>query len=214
MDNEVYANTGGQVSKGTPASAIAQFASGGKVAAKKDLGFMAMTYGNVYVAQIASGANMMQTIKAFDEAEKHKGPSLIIAYTPCITHGNYEGMSKVLDEAKAAVNSGYWQLYRYNPALEEVGKNPLTLDFKRPDFGQVRELLVKQSRFANLMKVNAEQAELLYAKAAADAKKNSYGMPECQGITKNLLLVKQKASDKKLRSQFVKKRKKRTPSRS
>ena len=171
MDNEVYANTGGQVSKGTPASAIAQFASGGKVAAKKDLGFMAMTYGNVYVAQIASGANMMQTIKAFDEAEKHNGPSLIIAYTPCITHGNYEGMSKVLDEAKAAVNSGYWQLYRYNPALEDLGKNPLTLDFKRPDFGQVRELLVKQSRFANLMKVNAEQAELLYAKAAADAKK-------------------------------------------
>ncbi|EKF51287.1 Pyruvate-flavodoxin oxidoreductase [Lactococcus garvieae DCC43] len=171
MDNEVYANTGGQVSKGTPASAIAQFASGGKVAAKKDLGFMAMTYGNVYVAQIASGANMMQTIKAFDEAEKHNGPSLIIAYTPCITHGNYEGMSKVLDEAKAAVNSGYWQLYRYNPALEELGKNPMTLDFKRPDFSQVRELLVKQSRFANLMKVNAAQAEMLYAKAASDARK-------------------------------------------
>lgn len=171
MDNEVYANTGGQVSKGTPASAIAQFASGGKVAAKKDLGFMAMTYGNVYVAQIASGANMMQTIKAFDEAEKHKGPSLIIAYTPCIAHGNYEGMSKVLDEAKAAVSSGYWQLYRYNPALEEVGKNPLILDFKRPEFTQVREFLLKQSRFANLMKVNAEQAELLYAKAAEDARK-------------------------------------------
>lgn len=197
MDNEVYANTGGQVSKGTPASAIAQFASGGKVAAKKDLGFMAMTYGNVYVAQIASGANMMQTIKAFDEAEKHKGPSLIIAYTPCITHGNYEGMSKVLDEAKAAVNSGYWQLYRYNPALEEVGKNPLTLDFKRPDFGQVRELLVKQSRFANLMKVNAEQAELLYAKAAADAKKKFLRYARMSGDYEKFIAREAKASDKK-----------------
>ena len=197
MDNEVYANTGGQVSKGTPASAIAQFASGGKVAAKKDLGFMAMTYGNVYVAQIASGANMMQTIKAFDEAEKHNGPSLIIAYTPCITHGNYEGMSKVLDEAKAAVNSGYWQLYRYNPALEDLGKNPLTLDFKRPDFGQVRELLVKQSRFANLMKVNAEQAELLYAKAAADAKKKFLRYARMSGDYEKFIAREAKNSDKK-----------------
>lgn len=196
MDNEVYANTGGQVSKGTPASAIAQFASGGKVAAKKDLGFMAMTYGNVYVAQIASGANMMQTIKAFDEAEKHNGPSLIIAYTPCITHGNYEGMSKVLDEAKAAVNSGYWQLYRYNPALEDLGKNPLTLDFKRPDFGQVRELLVKQSRFANLMKVNAEQAELLYAKAAADAKKKFLRYARMSGDYEKFIAREAKNSDK------------------
>lgn len=197
MDNEVYANTGGQVSKGTPASAIAQFASGGKVAAKKDLGFMAMTYGNVYVAQIASGANMMQTIKAFDEAEKHNGPSLIIAYTPCITHGNYEGMSKVLDEAKAAVNSGYWQLYRYNPALEDLGKNPLTLDFKRPDFGQVRELLVKQSRFANLMEVNAEQAELLYAKAAADAKKKFLRYARMSGDYEKFIAREAKNSDKK-----------------
>ncbi|MDT2725761.1 pyruvate:ferredoxin (flavodoxin) oxidoreductase [Lactococcus formosensis] len=196
MDNEVYANTGGQVSKGTPASAIAQFASGGKVAAKKDLGFMATTYGNVYVAQIASGANMMQTIKAFDEAEKHNGPSLIIAYTPCITHGNYEGMSKVLDEAKAAVNSGYWQLYRYNPALEEVEKNPLTLDFKRPDFSQVRELLVKQSRFANLMKVNAEQAELLYAKAAADAKKKFLRYARMSGDYEKFIAREAKNSNK------------------
>ena len=206
MDNEVYANTGGQVSKGTPASAIAQFASGGKVAAKKDLGFMAMTYGNVYVAQIASGANMMQTIKAFDEAEKHNGPSLIIAYTPCITHGNYEGMSKVLDEAKAAVNSGYWQLYRYNPALEEVGKNPLTLDFKRPDFGQVRELLVKQSRFANLMKVNAEQAELLYAKAATDAKKKFLRYARMSGDYEKYIARETKDSNKKVEKPVREKR--------
>ncbi|WP_374284344.1 pyruvate:ferredoxin (flavodoxin) oxidoreductase [Lactococcus sp.] len=171
MDNEVYANTGGQVSKATPASAIAQFASGGKSGAKKDLGAMAMTYGDVYVAQIASGANMMQTIKAFDEAEKHKGPSLIIAYTPCISHGLYAGMHMVLDEAKQAVNSGYWQLYRYNPELEEAGKNPFTLDFKRPDFSQVRDLLLKQSRFGNLLKVNKEHAEALYEKAATDSRK-------------------------------------------
>lgn len=171
MDNEVYANTGGQVSKATPASAIAQFAAGGKAGAKKDLGAMAMTYGNVYVAQIASGANMMQTIRAFDEAEKHKGPSLIIAYTPCISHGLYEGMHKVLDEAKEAVASGYWQLYRYNPALEESGKNPMTLDFKKPDFSQVRELLLKQARFGNLLKVNESHAESLYEKAATDSRK-------------------------------------------
>lgn len=170
MDNEVYANTGGQVSKATPASAIAQFAASGKVAAKKDLGFMAMTYGNVYVAQIASGANMMQTIKAFDEAEKHKGPSLIIAYTPCISHGLYGGMSKVLEEAKEAVNSGYWQLYRYQPELEESGKNPMVLDFKRPDFTAVHDFLLKQARFANLRKINAEHAESLYAKAASDSR--------------------------------------------
>ncbi|MFC4651944.1 pyruvate:ferredoxin (flavodoxin) oxidoreductase [Lactococcus nasutitermitis] len=171
MDNEVYANTGGQVSKATPASAIAQFAAAGKTAAKKDLGFMAMTYGNVYVAQIASGASMLQTIRAFDEAEKHQGPSLIIAYTPCISHGLYGGMGKVLEEAKEAVNSGYWQLYRYNPNLEDAGKNPLTLDFKKPDFTQVHSFLLKQARFANLKKINAEQAEQLYEKAADDARK-------------------------------------------
>ncbi|MEY8459069.1 pyruvate:ferredoxin (flavodoxin) oxidoreductase [Lactococcus ileimucosae] len=206
MDNEVYANTGGQVSKGTPASAIAQFASGGKVAAKKDLGFMAMTYGNVYVAQIASGANMMQTIKAFDEAEKHKGPSLIIAYTPCIAHGNYEGMNKVLDEAKAAVNSGYWQLYRYNPALEEAGKNPLTLDFKRPDFTKVREVLMKQSRFANLMKVNADQAELLYAKATSDARKKFLRYARVSGDYDKFIARESKSSGMKVERDVPEKR--------
>jgi pyruvate-ferredoxin/flavodoxin oxidoreductase len=171
MDNEVYANTGGQVSKATPASAIAQFAAGGKSGAKKDLGAMAMTYGNVYVAQIASGANMMQTIKAFEEAEKHKGPSLIIAYTPCISHGLYAGMSHAIEEAKQAVNSGYWQLYRHNPALEEAGKNPMILDFKKPDFSKVREFLLTQSRFGNLLKINKEHAEMLYEKAATDSRK-------------------------------------------
>ncbi|GAB2025384.1 pyruvate:ferredoxin (flavodoxin) oxidoreductase [Lactovum odontotermitis] len=170
MDNEVYANTGGQMSKATPASAVAQFAQGGKHSAKKDLGFMEMTYGNVYVAQIASGANMMQTIRALDEAEKHKGPSLIIAYTPCISHGLCGGMNQVLGEAKEAVETGYWQLYRYNPELETTGKNPFLLDFKQPDFSKIHDFLMKQSRFSNLKKVNAAHAEALYAKTAADAR--------------------------------------------
>ncbi len=130
LDNEVYSNTGGQTSKATPASAIAKFSASGKYASKKDLGMMAMTYGNVYVAQIASGANQMQTIKAFEEAEKYPGPSLIIAYTPCITHGLLGGMKESLKEAKEAVSSGYWSLYRYNPAMVEKNKNPMTLDYK------------------------------------------------------------------------------------
>lgn len=130
LDNEVYSNTGGQTSKATPASAIAKFSASGKYASKKDLGMMAMTYGNVYVAQIASGANQMQTIKAFEEAEKYPGPSLIIAYTPCITHGLFGGMKESLKEAKEAVSSGYWSLYRYNPTMVEKNKNPMTLDYK------------------------------------------------------------------------------------
>ncbi|HEY0222837.1 MAG TPA: pyruvate:ferredoxin (flavodoxin) oxidoreductase [Lactovum miscens] len=196
MDNEVYANTGGQVSKATPSSAIAQFASGGKVGAKKDLGAMAMTYGNVYVAQIASGANMMQTIKTFEEAEKHKGPSLIIAYTPCISHGPYAGMSAVLEEAKQAVNSGYWQLYRYNPSLEEIGKNPMSLDFKRPDFSLLHDFLLTQSRFANLKKVNVDQAEKLYEKATLDSRKRFMRYARMSGDDAKFLERESKATGK------------------
>ncbi|MDR2977597.1 MAG: pyruvate:ferredoxin (flavodoxin) oxidoreductase [Streptococcaceae bacterium] len=196
MDNEVYANTGGQVSKATPASAIAEFAAGGKVSAKKDLGAMAMTYGNVYVAQIASGANMMQTIKTFAEAEAYKGPSVIIAYTPCITHGLFEGMGHVLEEAKAAVNSGYWQLYRYNPTLEETGKNPMTLDFKRPDFSQIREFLLTQARFANLKKVNSEHAEQLYAKAASDSRHRFLRYARMSGDYEKFIAREEKAAAK------------------
>lgn len=114
---------------------------------------------------------MMQTIRAFDEAEKFKGPSVIIAYTPCISHGLYGGIHLALDEAKEAVNSGYWQLYRYNPLLEDLGKNPMILDFKKPDFSKVRDFLLTQSRFGNLLKVDAEHAESLYAKAAKDSRK-------------------------------------------
>ncbi|GFH42900.1 pyruvate-flavodoxin oxidoreductase [Lactococcus hodotermopsidis] len=171
MDNEVYANTGGQVSKGTPRSAIEKFSAAGKAAAKKDLGFMAMTYGNVYVAQIASGANKMQTIKAFEEAERHNGPSIIIAYTPCISHGLRGGMSRTLQEAKEAVASGYWQLYRYNPELEDRGKNPMQLDFKKPEFDKMTDFMTQQVRFASLKRLKPETAQALFDKTTADARR-------------------------------------------
>lgn len=174
LDNEVYSNTGGQTSKATPASAIAKFAASGKYASKKDLGMMAMTYENVYVAQIASGANQMQTIKAFEEAEKFPGPSIIIAYTPCITHGLAGGMSQTLKEAKDAVHSGYWSLYRYNPLLREKGKEPMTLDFKKPDFSLMKEFMRQQVRFASLESSQPDTAELLFNKTINDAKRRFY----------------------------------------
>ncbi|MDR2833156.1 MAG: pyruvate:ferredoxin (flavodoxin) oxidoreductase [Streptococcaceae bacterium] len=170
MDNEVYSNTGGQVSKATPLSAIAKFASAGKFVSKKDLGMMAMTYGHVYVAQIASGANAMQTIRAFHEAEAFPGPSIIIAYTPCITHGLKGGMSQSLQEAKDAVNSGYWSLYRHNPMLIEQGKNPMTLDFKRPEFDKMKDFMRNQVRFASLENTHPDYAESLFDKTVHDAR--------------------------------------------
>ncbi|MGX6961564.1 pyruvate:ferredoxin (flavodoxin) oxidoreductase [Vagococcus xieshaowenii] len=172
MDNEVYSNTGGQKSKATPTAAIAKFAADGKRGVKKDLGVIAMSYGNVYVAQIASGANQMQTIKAIEEAEKFPGPSLIIAYTPCIAHGISGGIT--LQQTKDAVNSGYWSLYRYNPTLEEKGKNPMTLDFKKPNFEQMKSFLLSETRFSSLSKVNPEVADELYDKTIEDAKKRFY----------------------------------------
>lgn len=174
LDNEVYSNTGGQTSKATPASAIAKFAASGKYAAKKDLGKMAMTYNHVYVAQIASGANQMQTIKAFEEAEKFPGPSLIIAYTPCITHGLFGGMKESIKEAKEAVSSGYWSLYRYNPTLLEKGKNPMTLDYKKPDFSTMAEFMRKQVRFSSLENTNPLMAKDLFEKTIHDAKNRFY----------------------------------------
>ncbi|MGM0213002.1 pyruvate:ferredoxin (flavodoxin) oxidoreductase [Enterococcus sp. AZ109] len=186
MDNEVYSNTGGQTSKATPASAIAKFSANGKYASKKDLGLIAMTYGNVYVAQIASGANQIQTIKAFEEAEKFPGPSLIIAYTPCITHGLKGGLTKSLQEAKDAVNSGYWSLYRYNPLLKEVGKNPMKLDFKRPDFSQMVDFMKKQVRFSSLQGVQPEFAESLYRKTVEDAKTRFFNYAKIAGQEEKL----------------------------
>ncbi|NMA15242.1 MAG: pyruvate:ferredoxin (flavodoxin) oxidoreductase, partial [Clostridia bacterium] len=132
LDTEVYSNTGGQSSKSTPTGAVAKFAAGGKRVRKKDLGLMAISYGYVYVAQIAMGANMNQTIKAFVEAESYPGPSLIIAYSPCINHGIKTGMGTSIAEEKKAVEAGYWHLYRYNPLLKGEGKNPFILDSKEP----------------------------------------------------------------------------------
>lgn len=171
LDNEVYSNTGGHLSKGTPTSAITKFSAGGNRSAKKDLGMMAMTYGNVYVAQVASGANPVQVIKAFEEAENYSGPSIVIAYVPCITHGLQGGMSQTLIEAKEAVESGYWSLYRYNPLLAEQGKNPMLLDFKRPDFKQMIPFMLKQERFAALQQVNSTEAERLFDKTVAQARR-------------------------------------------
>lgn len=181
LDNEVYSNTGGQVSKATPTSAIAKFAASGKFVSKKDLGMMAMTYGHVYVAQIASGANQMQTIKAFEEAERFPGPSIIIAYTPCITHGLAGGMRQSLKEAQEAVASGYWSLYRYNPLLTEKGKQPMTLDFKKPAFDQMPAYMQTQVRFASLQSANPNAAQALFEKTVSDAKTRFYNYARLAG---------------------------------
>lgn len=171
LDNEVYSNTGGHLSKGTPASAIAKFSSSGNKSSKKDLGMMAMTYGNVYVAQVASGANPVQVIKAFEEAENYPGPSIVIAYVPCIVHGLQGGMKESLTEAKEAVDSGYWSLYRYNPLLIQEGKNPMILDFKRPDFNQMMTFLLKQERFSTLYNIYPEEAKQLLERTIEQAKR-------------------------------------------
>ncbi len=170
VDTEVYSNTGGQSSKATPTAAIAQFAATGKKTKKKDLGMMAISYGYVYVAQIAMGADFNQTIKAITEAEAYPGPSLIIAYAPCINHGLKAGMGKSQAEAKKAVEAGYWANYRYNPELVGTDKNPFTLDSKEPDFGKFQEFLQGEVRYASLKRAFPETADELYKKTEADAK--------------------------------------------
>jgi len=167
FDTEIYSNTGGQSSKSTPTAAIAKFAASGKKTKKKDLGMMAMTYGYVYVAQISMGADKNQTLKAIAEAEAYNGPSLIIAYAPCISHGIKTGMANSQEEAKKAVECGYWGLYRYNPSL--VGtKNPFSLDSKEPK-ASFREFLMGEVRYASLAKAFPEQAEALFEKTEKDA---------------------------------------------
>ncbi|MCR5243248.1 MAG: pyruvate:ferredoxin (flavodoxin) oxidoreductase [Bacteroidales bacterium] len=162
LDTEVYSNTGGQSSKSTPAGAIAKFAASGKKIRKKDLGMMAMSYGYVYVAQVAMGASPVQYLNAIKEAEAYDGPSLIIAYAPCINHGLKAGMGLSQKEEKLAVDCGYWHLYRYNPALEAEGKNPFTLDSKEPDWTKFQDFLKGEVRFASLYKLFPEKAaELL-----------------------------------------------------
>ncbi|MEQ8198926.1 MAG: pyruvate:ferredoxin (flavodoxin) oxidoreductase, partial [Clostridiaceae bacterium] len=169
FDTEVYSNTGGQSSKSTPTAAIAKFAASGKKTKKKDLGMMAMSYGYVYVAQINMGADKNQVLKAIAEAEAYKGPSLIIAYAPCINHGLKVGMGKSQEEARRATACGYWQMYRFNPALKEAGKNPFSLDSKEPT-ESFREFLMGEVRYSSLAKAFPEAAEALFEKTEKDAK--------------------------------------------
>ncbi|WP_312281246.1 pyruvate:ferredoxin (flavodoxin) oxidoreductase [Oscillibacter sp.] len=169
LDTEVYSNTGGQSSKSTAAGAIAKFSAGGKVTKKKDLGLMAMSYGYVYVAQVAMGADPAQTLKAIREAEAYDGPSIVICYCPCIEHGMKASMGLSQLEEKKAVEAGYWHLYRYNPQLKEEGKNPFILDSKAPT-GDFQQFLLGENRYASLKLSFPEKAEELYAKAERDAK--------------------------------------------
>jgi len=169
LDTEVYSNTGGQSSKATPLGAIAKFAASGKRIRKKDLGLIASTYGYVYVAQVAMGADMAQTLKAIREAEAYDGPSLIIAYSPCINHGLKAGMGHSQAEEKRAVECGYWHLWRYNPALELEGKNPFTLDSKAPDWDKFADFLKGEVRYASVYKQYPAEADELFAAAKANA---------------------------------------------
>ena len=170
LDTEVYSNTGGQSSKATPAGAIAKFAASGKRVRKKDLGMMAMSYGYVYVAQVAMGASPAQYFNAIKEAEAYDGPSLVIAYAPCINHGLKAGMGLSQKEEKLAVECGYWHLYRYNPALEGTEKNPFTLDSKEPDWSKFQDFLKGEVRFASLYKMYPDSAEELLQKTEEFAK--------------------------------------------
>lgn len=170
LDTEVYSNTGGQASKSTPIAAVAKFAAAGKRIRKKDLGMMAMSYGYVYVAQVAIGASYAQYFKAIKEAEAYPGPSLIIAYAPCINHGLRAGMGKSQQEAERAVEAGYWHLYRYNPMLENEGKNPFTLDSKEPKWEEFQNFLAGEVRYTSLKSTFPEEAEALFKAAEENAR--------------------------------------------
>ena len=174
-DTEVYSNTGGQSSKATPTGSVAKFAASGKKTTKKDLGRMAMTYGYVYVASVGMGANKQQMLKAFCEAEAYDGPSLIMAYSPCINHGIKKGMSKSQEETKLAVSSGYWPLYRYNPELKQAGKNPFILDSKAPD-GSLQEFLSGEVRYASLEKIFPEESKKLRARLEEEYQERYEGL--------------------------------------
>jgi pyruvate-ferredoxin/flavodoxin oxidoreductase len=166
MDNELYANTGGQSSKATPIGASVQFAAAGKSTPKKDLGLILSNYGYIYVAQINLGANPEHAIRCLKEAAAYHGPSIVIAYTPCINHGLTKGMSKAMEEEKAAVDCGFWPLFHYNPDLEKEDKNPFQLDSGEPN-GKLREFMMGENRFASLTRTFPERAEILFAEAEA-----------------------------------------------
>lgn len=171
MDTEVYSNTGGQASKATPTGSIAKFAAAGKSFKKKDLAAIAMSYGHIYVAQVSMGGNQNQYLKALAEAEAYDGPSLIIAYSPCINHGIRKGMSKAQTEMKLATECGYWPIFRYNPLLEKEGKNPLILDMKEPKWEKYEEYLMGEVRYATLKKANPTHAEELFTRNKEDAQR-------------------------------------------
>jgi pyruvate-ferredoxin/flavodoxin oxidoreductase len=186
MDTEVYSNTGGQASKSTPVAAVAKFAASGKRIRKKDLGMMAITYGYVYVAQVCMGADHNQYFKAIKEAEAYPGPSIIIAYSPCINHGLRAGMGASQTEAKEAVKSGYWSMFRYNPLLETEGKNPFQLDSKEPDWNKFQDFLKGEVRYTSLQASFPEEAVQLF-KAAEDNARwryNSYKRMAAMDFTK------------------------------
>ena len=166
LDTEVYSNTGGQMSKSTPRGAVAKFAAGGKPSPKKDLGLLVMTYGTIYVAKVAMGANPSQTVKAFVEAEGYSGPSLIIAYSHCIAHGI--NMTAGYQEQKKAVACGHWPLYRFDPRLKNEGKNPLQLDSKAPTL-DFEEYAYGQNRYRTLKQSKPEAAKELLKLATSDA---------------------------------------------
>ncbi len=170
LDTEVYSNTGGQASKSTPTAAVAKFAASGKRVRKKDLGMMAMTYGYVYVAQVAMGANQAQYFRAVREAEAYPGPSVIIAYSPCINHGLRHGMGKTQEQSNLAVECGYWSLFRYNPLLENEGKNPFILDSKEPDWSKFQDFLHSEVRFTSLKKAFPKEAAELFSAAEENAR--------------------------------------------
>ncbi|HRQ32668.1 MAG TPA: thiamine pyrophosphate-dependent enzyme, partial [Anaerolineales bacterium] len=168
LDTEVYSNTGGQASKATPRAAVAKFAMGGKHMPKKDLGLLAMSYGYVYVARVAMGANDQQTLRTFIEAEAYDGPSLIIAYSPCIAHG-YD-MARSLEQSKLAVQSGHWPLFSYDPRLALRGENPLSIESKEPSL-PFSQYAYNETRYKMLTQMNEERAEELMREAQADADK-------------------------------------------
>ena len=168
FDTEVYSNTGGQASKATNVGAVAQFAAGGKDVKKKDLAGIAMSYGYVYVAQISMGADKNQCLKAIAEAEAYDGPSLIIAYAPCINHGIKGGLTIAQQVEKEAVEAGYWHLFRFNPALADEGKNPFSLDSKAPT-GDYKAFMMREVRYNSLMRANPERATVLFDKAVKNA---------------------------------------------
>ncbi|MBQ2387834.1 MAG: pyruvate:ferredoxin (flavodoxin) oxidoreductase, partial [Clostridia bacterium] len=169
FDTEVYSNTGGQASKASQIGQVAQFAAAGKAIAKKSLAEIAMSYGYVYVAQIAMGADMNQTLKAIQEAEAYPGPSLIIGYAPCEMHSIKGGMTNCQAEMKKAVDCGYWNMFRYNPALKAQGKNPFTVDSK-PATADYKEFIMNEARYSSLMRANPERANALFEQAAENSK--------------------------------------------